>query len=153
MACVNGWLTAHLPTLMYFTNHVTYQINSKLALNIDLILNSYVGWKKPWSNMRDMTIIPLCGWESGPHHFHIHTRTEQVSSLQVSCHCGSGHLLPSATGRMFESDSNAPDSSLHISGLPVVKHLFPSAASAHQTHESSGTLARKQSNDCTYYEK
>lgn len=148
MACVNDWLT----DVFYQSCHLPNKFKTG---NIDLILNSYVGWKKPWSNMRDMTILPLCGWESGPHHFHIHshTRTEQVSPLQVSCHCGSGHLLPSATGRMFESDSNAPDSSLHISGLPVVKHLFPSAASAHQTHESSGTLARKQSNDCTYYEK
>ncbi len=65
-------------------------------------------------------------WTSSFSHTHTHRASVPFAGLLSL-------LLPSATAT--ESDSNAPDSSLHISGLPVVKHLFPSAASAHQTHE------------------
>ncbi len=97
MACVNDWLT----DVFYQSCHLPNKFKTG---NIDLILNSYVGWKKSWSNMRDMTILPLCGWESGPHHFHIHTVTHAqskcplcrslvIAAQAISCHLPLGGCL------------------------------------------------------------
>lgn len=102
-------------------------------------------WKRLWSNMRDMTVLVM--------DLVIFTYKQSICPLCRSLVIdGSDRLQPSATGKMFESDSS--DSSLQSRSV-YSKTFIPISSFCDSWELYSGTLllARRPCKDCTYYEK
>lgn len=135
---------------MWFTNYVTYQIHLKWTLNTDLILNFYVGWKRLWSNMRDMTITQFWWWTSS----FSYTKRASVpfaGLLSLTAQAVSSHLPLGRCLNLIQTLLTA----LYTSQSVYSKTFIPisSFCDSWELYSGSLLLARKQCKDFTYYEK